>query len=416
MSSLYEQMLSTLDKAAEMMGYGRNDYETVRHPERELSVSVPVKMDNGDIKVFEGWRVQHSTVRGPAKGGIRFHQDTDHDEVRTLAAWMSLKCSVAAIPYGGGKGGIRIDPNTLSRDELERMSRAYMKKIASFIGPEKDIPAPDVNTTGEIMGWMLDTYNMTAGKSCPGVITGKPIELGGSLGRTEATGRGVMFCVREIMKCLGKDIKDVKIAVQGMGNVGGIGAKLMFEQGAKIVAISDVSGSMLDDKGLNIVEIVAYLQAQRGRLLKDYAAEKGMKMSDGKEVLYADCDVLVPAALEKQITAENASKIKASVIAEGANGPTTFEADQILEKAGKYLIPDILCNSGGVIVSYFEWVQNLANFYWTEEEVNVKLENQITVAFKGVWELAQSKKCSLRLAAYMVALERIVKTGKMKGI
>ncbi len=413
--SLYDNMLKSLEQAASLLGLEEQEYITLRYPERELKVSVPVTMDNGAIQVFEGYRVQHSSVRGPCKGGIRYHQDVCLDEVRTLAAWMSFKCAVVGIPYGGGKGGVTVDPTQLSKTELERLTRRFTAMIAPIIGPLKDIPAPDMNTNGQTMAWIVDTYSQLTGQSAPGVVTGKPIELGGSLGRAEATGRGVMITTRELLARMGKTIKGTRFAVQGMGNVGGTAAKLIHEAGGIVVAISDASGGMKNDNGLDITAICHYLSTHPGKLLDTYTEGTFTRMPGG-EVLEADVDVLVPAAMENQIRADNAHKICATYIVEGANGPTSPEADEILAKAGKYVAPDILANAGGVAVSYFEWVQNLQNFYWTVEEVNTRLEAIMVSAFTDVWEKATSKNTTLRLGAYMSAIARIVSAQKIKGM
>lgn len=410
----YENMLEVLDKAAGTMGLCEDDYSFLRYPERELKVSVPVRMDDGHTRILEGYRVQHSSLRGPCKGGIRFHPNTNLDEVKALAAWMSFKCAVAGIPYGGGKGGITVDPKELSKGELERLTRGYTKMIAPIIGPDKDIPAPDVNTNGEIMGWIMDTYSlMNNNTATPGVVTGKPVEIGGSLGRTEATGRGIMLVVGEILKKHGMEYKGTRVAVQGLGNVGSITAKLLYEQGCTVVAVSDVSGGLYKSEGLNIPEIIRYA-ASHGKSAAGYS-EPGIKNVTNEEVLCADVDVLVPAALENAITEDIAKNIKAKLIVEGANGPTTVEADSVLEARGIDVVPDILANSGGVIVSYFEWVQNLQNFYWSEAEVNARLEQTIVPAFATVWDLAKEKGTSLRLGAYMTAIGKIVASRKAKN-
>ena len=411
----YDNMLEVLDKAAKMLGLEENDYVAIRYPERELKVSVPVEMDDGSIKVFEGYRVQHSSSRGPCKGGVRYHQDVNIDEVKALSAWMSFKCAVANIPYGGAKGAVKVDPSKLSKNELKNLTRRYTSMILPLIGPERDIPAPDVGTNAEVMGWIMDTYSMFKGYTVPGIVTGKPIDIGGSLGRGEATGRGVMFVTREILHRLGMPMIGTRIAVQGMGNVGGTTAKLLFKEGCKIVAISDVSGGILCKNGLNMDEINKFLQSKKGNLLKDYDASDVTHISN-EDVLTADVDVLIPAALENQITEEIAPKIKASVIVEGANGPTTVEADKILERNGKKIVPDILANAGGVVVSYFEWVQNIQSLMWDEEEVNRALEKIMIRAFNEVWDRAKNKDTTMRMGAYMVAIDRIVKAKKIRGV
>lgn len=411
----YENMLEVLEKAAKMLGLEENDYITVKYPERELKVSIPVEMDDGSIKVFEGYRIQHSSTRGPCKGGIRYHQNVNVDEVKALAAWMSFKCAVVNIPYGGSKGAIKVNPKELSKNELKNLTRRYTAMILPLIGPEKDIPAPDVNTNSEIMGWIMDTYSIFKGYTVPGVVTGKPIEVGGSLGRSEATGRGVMFVTREILHRLGMPIIGAKVAIQGMGNVGGIAAKLLHNEGCKIVALSDVSGGVYCKNGLKVDEIRAFLSDGNGRLLIDYNIADVTHISN-EDVLTAEVDVLIPAALENQINEEVAANIKAGIIVEGANGPTTVEADAVLKRNGKKLVPDILANAGGVVVSYFEWVQNIQSLMWDEEEVNRALEKIMIRAFNEVWDKAQEKNTTLRMGAYMVAIDRIVKAKKIRGV
>jgi glutamate dehydrogenase (NAD(P)+) len=410
----YEDMLEVLDEAAKLLGYDEHDYITVKYPERELKVSIPVKMDDGTIQVFEGYRVQHSGLRGPYKGGIRYHEHVDMDETKALAAWMTLKCAVANVPYGGAKGAVRVDPSKLSRGELERLTRAYTAAIMPILGPEIDIPAPDVNTNAEIMGWIMDTYSKSKGYSVPCVVTGKPVELGGSLGRAAATGRGVMYTARNLMNVLGMKPEETKVAVQGMGNVGATSALLMHQLGCKVVAVSDVSGGIICEDGLDIPAIVEFINHKR-RLLKDYKNDK-VRFISNEEVLTADVDMLIPAALQNQITEPIARKLKAKVIVEGANGPTTADADKILNERGIIAAPDILANAGGVIVSYFEWVQNIQNLYWDEDEVNRNLERIMNRAFEEVYALSQEKKVSLRLAANMIALKRIVAVQKIRGI
>ncbi len=411
----YENMLSVLESAANMLGLAEEDYVTLKYPERELKVSLPIRMDDGSVKVFEGYRVQHSSLRGPCKGGVRFHQNSDMDEVKALAAWMSFKCAVANIPYGGGKGGIKVDPSTLSKNELERLTRRFTAMILPLIGPEKDIPAPDVNTNAEIMGWMMDTYSMFQGYPVSGVVTGKPIEIGGSLGRGEATGRGVMFIADEILKKKGMKPQDCRVAVLGMGNVGGVAARLMHKAGYKIVAVGDVSGGLIDYNGIDMDALSAYLAEKRGNVVKDFKTATG-KFVTNEDVIACDCDLLVPAALENQINASNAANVKASIIVEGANGPTTVEADAILDAAGKTIVPDILANAGGVVVSYFEWVQNIQSISWTEADVNEALRKKMVLAFDEVWTKAQEYKTSMRMGAYMTAIGRLVAAKKIRGI
>lgn len=411
----YDEMLATLDKAANILGLEESNYSFLRYPERELIVSIPVQMDDGRVEVFTGYRVQHSSLRGPCKGGIRYHQDVDHDEVKALAAWMSLKCSIVNIPYGGAKGGVRVNPEKLSRRELEALTRRYILGILPIIGPQKDIPAPDVNTNAEIMGWIMDTYSVFKGHAVPGVVTGKPLEIGGSLGRKEATGRGVMLCSLEVLARLGKDIKSTTVAVQGYGNVGQTAATLLYNQGCKIVAISDISGGYYNPDGLNIPEINQYLLNNSQKILEGYNGQGVIKINN-EELLTCDCDILIPAALENQITAEISHKVKAKIIVEGANGPTNTEADKILADRKILVIPDILANAGGVIVSYFEWVQNNQSLMWDEEKINEMLRKTIVGAFNDVWAKAKEKNTTLRMGAYMVALERLVQARKIRGI
>lgn len=412
MANTYEKLLSTITEAANTANLAEDDYISLLSPEREMHVSIPVKMDNGKINVFNGYRVQHSTLRGPAKGGIRFHQDVNIDEVRSLAAWMTFKCAVADIPYGGGKGGICVDPSKLSETELEKLTRGYTRRIASFIGPKIDIPAPDVGTNAKVMSWIADSYSIYAGEFSPAVVTGKPLPLGGSKGRVEATGRGVLFATREILKKLNKNLKDQSVVIQGLGNVGGVTADLFYKEEAKIIAISDTSSAIYNEKGLNIPQILKH--KKEGKKLNSFAGD--FTRLSNEELLELKADILIPAALENQIIEKNASNIKASIIIEAANGPVTPEADKILEKNNIITVPDVLANSGGVIVSYFEWVQNLQSFYWTEEEVNKRLEDKMIEAFKLVWDVKEAYKVSMRKAAYIKALKQLVETQKVKGI
>ena len=411
----YEIVLKVMDEAAQILGYSESDIEPLKYPERELKVSVPVEMDDGSTRVFEGYRVQHSTSRGPAKGGIRFHPAVNNDEVKALAAWMTFKCAVVNIPYGGGKGGVICDPHELSERELRAITRRFTAAIMPLIGPEQDIPAPDVGTNAAVMGWMMDTYSMLKGHCVHGVVTGKPIELGGALGRNEATGRGVMFTTRNIMKKLGMEMKGTDVAVQGMGNVGSITAKLLHQEGMKVVAVSDVSGGVYKKDGLDIPAILAYLGKDRRNLLSGYE-EDGMSRITNEELLELPVTVLVPAALENQINGSNADKIRAKLIVEAANGPTAAEADPILNDKGVVIVPDILSNAGGVVVSYFEWVQNIQSVSWTEEEVNAKLERIMNNSFDAVYNIAQEKKVPLRTGAYLIAVDRVVKAKKARAI
>lgn len=408
----FDNFVAVMDKAAGVMGISEEDYLTFKYPERELKVALPVRMDDGSLKVFEGFRIQHSTLRGPAKGGVRYHQNVNVDEVRALSAWMTFKCAVAAIPYGGGKGGVVCRPREMSKGELERLTRTYIDKISAIISPNTDIPAPDVGTNAQTMDWMVDEYSKLKGESVYGIVTGKSIEIGGSKGRNEATGRGVCFVTLEMMKKYNMKPEDCKIVIQGMGNVGSISAKLLAEEGAKIVAVSDVSCAIYNENGLDIAGIYKYLDSGKN-LLDGYTGD--CKRITNAELLELPCDILIPAALENQITAENADRIKAKIVIEAANGPTSVEADEILNKKGVKVLPDILSNSGGVIVSYFEWVQNLQNFYWEEDDVNAKLKRQIVGAFNDVFDAREKYDCTFRVAAYIVALNRLVTAKKLRG-
>ena len=410
----YQNMLSVLDEAGAKLGMEKNDYIGLCHPERELIVSVPVVMDDGHTEIFQGYRVQHSSSRGPCKGGIRFHPDADLNEVKALAAWMTWKCAVVNIPYGGAKGGIRVDPTKLSKGELARMTKRYTAQILPIIGPEKDIPAPDVNTDGQVMAWLMDAYSMFKGYPVPAVVTGKPLEVGGSLGRVEATGRGVMLTLMSYLAKAGKDPKGMTIAVQGFGNVGSVGAKLMREKGCKIVAVNDFGGTFYNPNGIDIEKARDYALSH-GKTIKGYQ-EDGLKEISLKEFWALDVDILFPAALENQINESNANDIKAKIIIEGANGPTSVEADKLLAGKGVTIIPDILANAGGVVVSYFEWVQNLDSFMWEESYINEKLAAIMAKAFEEVWSVSQEKKVPLRMAAYMVALQRVVAAKKLRGV
>ena len=403
----YENALEVLRGAAEQAGYKHDEYVTLEYPERELKVSVPVVMDDGSVQVFEGYRVQHSSLRGPCKGGIRFHKDSDIEEVKALALWMTMKCAVANIPYGGAKGAVKVDPAKLSRGELQRLTRRYTAMVLPLIGPEKDIPAPDVNTNAETMGLIMDTYSMLKGYTVPGVVTGKPVEIGGSLGRSEATGRGVMITAMQLMKKLGMQPENTRAAVQGFGNVGSAAADLLAKQGVKICALSDVSGGIYCADGLDVSKVRAFIAAEKGRFLKDYTIDDVRHITN-EELLEADVDLLIPAALENQITAENAGKIRAKYIVEAANGPTSVEADAILTQRGITVVPDILANAGGVVVSYFEWVQNIQSLMWEEKEVNRHLEEIMVRAFEEVWSICKEKQVTMRMAAYMSALKRLI--------
>jgi glutamate dehydrogenase (NAD(P)+) len=411
----YHNVLRIIQRAAEILRYEESDYEAIKYPERELKVSIPVQMDDGTVKVFEGFRVQHSTSRGPSKGGIRYHPNVNMDEVKALAAWMTFKCAVVNIPYGGGKGGVICDPAKLSDRELRAITRRFTTAIAPLIGPEQDIPAPDVGTDSAVMGWMMDTFSMLKGHAVAGVVTGKPIEIGGALGRKEATGRGVMFTVQNIFNKLGIEEKGVSAIIQGMGNVGSVSAKLLAAKGMKIIAVSDVSGGIYKETGLDIAKITAFLEKDRKNLLVNYH-EEDLRHISNKELLSLEATLLIPAALENQINESNADDIHAQVIVEAANGPTTIEADQILNQKGITIVPDILANAGGVVVSYFEWVQNIQSLSWTETQVNGQLQEIMDRAFEAVWNISKDKQVTLRTGAYLIAIKRVVDAKTARGI
>lgn len=409
----YENVLKVMDEAVELGNLSTDMYEMIRNPQRELKVYLPVRMDDGSVKVFEGYRVQHSNIRGPFKGGIRFHQNTDLNEVKALATWMSLKCAVANIPYGGAKGGITVEPSKLSKGELMRLTRRYTFAIESIIGPDKDIPAPDVNTNEQTMAWVLDTYSMLNGKPCPGVVTGKPLELGGSKGRPSATGRGVVISTKLILGVYGEKLEGTRLAIQGFGNVGANTARIAYHRGAIIVALSDVSGAIYNKMGIDADAVSRFVA--EGHLLEEYEAEGIIHISN-EELLECECDVLIPAALENQITEENAGKLKCRYVLEAANGPTTAEADEILKERGIILIPDIFANSGGVVVSYFEWVQNIQTLTWTKEQINNMLEEILTNAFYDIKKEVDNIHCTWRMGAYIVALRRLITANEVKGL
>lgn len=409
--SPFEIAQRQFDNAARYLDLKAGIKAKLRVPKRELTVYFPVKMDDGSIQMFTGHRVQHNLSRGPAKGGIRYHPDVTIDEVRALAMWMTWKCAVVGIPYGGAKGGVVCNPKVMSQRELERLTRRFTSEIIMFIGPESDIPAPDVNTNAQTMAWIMDTYSMTKGYSVPAVVTGKPVEIGGSLGRREATGRGVMFTTREALKHLGMPIEGTRVVVQGFGKVGAIGAQLLQELGCTVIAASDSRGGVYNPKGLNVEDVIRH-KAETGTVV----GYPGTDTVTNKELLELDCEVLVPAALENEITRENADRVKARIISEGANGPTTPEADDILFDKGVFVIPDILANAGGVTVSYFEWVQGLQNFFWTEDEVNKNLEKIMVKAFQDVLAISQRREVNLRIAAYILAIDRVATATMLRGI
>lgn len=413
--SLFETAIETLDRVAKMMNLDPNILVVLKHPERELKVAIPVMMDDGHTEVFTGYRVQHSSIRGPCKGGIRYHPDVTLDEIKGLATLMTLKCAVVNLPYGGAKGGIKCDPFEMSKRELENLTRRYTVMILPIIGGRRDIPAPDVNTNPETMGWIMDTVSMFEGRTVLEIVTGKPPDLGGSCGRFEATGRGVMLSTIQTLKKKRCDPEKTTVAIQGFGNVGSIAAKLLAEKGCKIIAVSDVTGGLYNSKGLDLNSILKYIETSENHLLKGYQ-KKGTETISNEELLLLDVDVLIPAALENQITGKNASKVKAKFIVEGANGPTTTEAGSILEEKGAIIVPDILANSGGVVVSYFEWVQGLQCFFWDVNQVNSHLEKIMTNAFDNVWTRAQEEKTGMRNAAFMIAVKRVANALHERGI
>ncbi|EPR29738.1 NAD-specific glutamate dehydrogenase [Geobacillus sp. WSUCF1] len=408
----YDVLASTqivIHRALEKLGYPEEVYELLKEPIRVLTVRIPVRMDDGSVKIFTGYRAQHNDAVGPTKGGVRFHPDVTEREVKALSIWMSLKCGIVDLPYGGGKGGIVCDPRTMSFRELERLSRGYVRAISQIVGPTKDIPAPDVFTNSQIMAWMMDEYSRIREFDSPGFITGKPLVLGGSHGRETATAKGVTICIREAAKKRGLSLKGARVVVQGFGNAGSYLAKFMHDAGAKVVGISDVYGALYDPNGLDI----DYLLERRdsfGTVTKLFK-----NTISNQELLELDCDILVPAAIENQITAENAPRIKASIVVEAANGPTTLEATEILTQRGILLVPDVLASAGGVTVSYFEWVQNNQGYYWTEEEVEQRLEKVMVKAFNNVYEMAQTRRVDMRLAAYMVGVRKMAEACRFRG-
>lgn len=412
---LWDTVLAQLDEVAERLNLDPGIHEILSRPERELTVSVPVVMDDGRIKVFTGYRVQHSSARGPCKGGIRYHPDVNISEVRALAALMTWKCAVVGIPYGGAKGGIQCDPAGMSEDELCRLTRRYTAAILPILGPRRDIPAPDVNTNPQVMAWIADTVSMLEGKAVMEIVTGKPISLGGSLGRKEATGRGVAIVTAELLKRKRRRLADTTVAVQGYGNVGSSAATILHQMGCKIVAVSDISGGLYHPGGLDIASINQHVADHPRHLLEGYSAP-GVEPITNDELLTSDVDVLIPAALEHQIRVDNAPHIRARMIVEGANGPTTREADDILQERGIIVVPDILANAGGVVVSYFEWVQDLQYFFWDEAEVNRNLQAIMVRAFAEVWDYCQEQKVPLRLGANMLAVSRVANAVRSRGI
>jgi glutamate dehydrogenase (NAD(P)+) len=407
----FEAMMSRFDRAAELLDLEPGIYKVLRNPEKQIIISIPIQMDSGDVEVFTGYRVLYNTSRGPAKGGIRFDMQVTLEEVKALAAWMTWKCAVVNIPFGGSKGGVVCDPIKMSAGELERLTRRYTAGIISILGPDSDVPAPDVNTNERVMAWIMDTYSMHAGHTVTAVVTGKPVEMGGSLGRREATGRGCMFVTKEALRHLGIPIKGATVAIQGFGNVGSNTAQLLQAEGCKITAIGDRSGALHNAAGIDIEEAIRHVKEHK--TLDGFTKGTGISNED---LLTLDVDVLVPAALENVITSKNAAKVQARVICEGANGPTTAGADAILDEKGIFVIPDILANAGGVTVSYFEWVQDRGGYFWSEDTVNERLRDIMTRSFRDVLSLSRQHKVNMRNAAYMLAISRVSTVHKLRGI
>ena len=403
--------LAQVDRVIPYLGPLARWAETLRRPKRSLIVDVPIELDDGTVAHFEGYRVQHNLSRGPGKGGVRYHPDVTLEEVMALAAWMSIKNAAVNLPYGGAKGGIRVDPKQLSVKELERMTRRYTSEIGIVIGPQQDIPAPDVNTNAQIMAWMMDTYSMNVGATATGVVTGKPIHLGGSLGRVKATGRGVFVTGREAARRIGLALDGARVAVQGFGNVGSAAAELFGQAGAKIVAVQDHSGTVVNDAGLDLADLVPWVKAHGG-----VGGFPGADAAEAESFWDVRCDILVPAALEGQVTASRASRLRARLVLEGANGPTVPAADDILADRGVLVVPDVICNAGGVTVSYFEWVQDFSSFFWSEDEINLRLDKIMVGALKRIWETAERHRVTLRTAAFAVACERILTARQERGL
>jgi len=403
--------LSQVDRVIPYLGHLARWAETLKRPKRTLIVDVPIELDNGQVAHFEGYRVQHNLSRGPGKGGVRYHPDVTLEEVMALSAWMTVKCAAVNLPYGGAKGGIRVDPKALSMKELERMTRRYTSEIGIIIGPQRDIPAPDVNTNGQIMAWMMDTYSMNTGTTATGVVTGKPIHLGGSLGRVKATGRGVFVTGREAARRLNLKLDTARVAVQGYGNVGSSAAELFAQAGAKIVCLQDHTGTVFNAAGFDIADLTAHVRESGG-----VGGFPGGETIPNEQFWDVDCDILIPAALEGQITAARARRIKAKLVLEGANGPTVPDGDDILAERGVLVVPDVICNAGGVTVSYFEWVQDFSSFFWTEDEINVRLDKIMVDALKKIWDTADRHRITLRTATFAVACERILTAREERGL
>jgi glutamate dehydrogenase (NAD(P)+) len=409
--SVFGDAIAYFDEAASLLNLEPGTRALLTHPSRQIIFSIPFQRDSGELEVYTGYRVQYNFARGPAKGGIRYHPGVTLDEVTALAFWMTWKCAVVDLPFGGAKGGVTCDPGSLSQGELERITRRYAAELVEVVGPDKDVPAPDVGTTAQTMAWFMDTYSMHMRTSVPGVVTGKPLEIGGSAGRVEATGRGVSLVAFEELEHLGIAPSDARVVVQGFGNVGSVAAKMFHARGCKVIGISDVTGGYVNSNGIDVTGAIAY--AQEHQSLDGY---RGGTHVTNAELLEMECDVLVPAALEKVLTAENAARINAKLIVEGANGPTTPEADHIFQQRGIIVVPDIVANAGGVIVSYFEWVQDRQGYFWKEAEVNARLEEQLLTNFRVIRNAAQARNIPYRTAAYMVAIDRVTKTMKTRGV
>ena len=410
-TSAWGTYLSQVDRVTPYLGNLSRWVETLKRPKRALIVDIPIEMDDGRVEHFEGYRVQHNLSRGPGKGGVRYHPDVTLEEVMALSAWMTVKSAAVNLPYGGAKGGVRVNPHALSRGELERITRRYTSEIGIIIGPQRDIPAPDVGTNGQIMAWMMDTYSMNTGATATGVVTGKPIQLGGSLGRVKATGRGVFVTGREAARRIGLNLQDAKVIVQGFGNVGSVAASLFAEAGAKIIAVQDHMGTIYNKNGLDMAGLLA-CQSEYGSV----ATFNGGELIDNEGFWNLQSDILIPAALEGQLTAQRAQRVKCKLVLEGANGPTVPEADDILAERGILVVPDVICNAGGVTVSYFEWVQDFSSFFWTEDEINARLDKIMGDAFLKIWEASDRLKISLRTATYAVACERILMARQERGL
>lgn len=410
-SILYRSALALLDEAAAALGLDPGLHERLRHPKRALLVSIPTRMDDGRTRVYLGYRVQHNLTLGPAKGGVRYHPDTTLEEVSALAMLMTWKCALMGLPYGGAKGGVRCDPETMSAGELERMTRRYTSEIVLAIGPDRDVPAPDMYTNDQTMAWIMDTYSMQKGGTVPGVVTGKPLLLGGTLGRLEATGRGVAIMAEEACRATGRPLAGAAVAVQGFGNVGGVAARLLHEAGCRLVAVSDVRGGIYNGAGLDVPRLLRHVREN-----KYVEGFPGAERITNADLLTAPCDILIPAALQGQITPENAERVRAAIVVEGANGPTLPEADPILARRGIFVVPDVLANAGGVTVSYFEWVQDLQLYFWSEEQINARLRALMTGAFAKVRALAASRGVDLRRAAYMLGVQRVAEAKHLRGL